>query len=133
MMLFKIVTTWALFIPVAIANGVTRDLLYKPVVGDLAAHQISTVIAITAFIFLVYFLRRDDFKYLTVFKLLIVGFVWVVMTVIFEFGFGHYIEKLSWERLLADYNILNGRVWSLMLLTELFTPLLVKVVSKLRG
>jgi len=28
----------------------------------------------------------------------------------------------SWEALLADYNLLDGRVWILVLLTELFGP-----------
>ena len=129
-MLFKVFTTWALFIPVAIANGITRDLVYKPWVGDLAAHQISTIIAISAFITLVYFLRKSDFKDMTGLRLFIIGLVWVFMTIIFEFGFGFYVDKIPFEKLLADYNILKGRVWSLMLITELFTPIIVKVISR---
>lgn len=129
-MLFKVFTTWALFIPVAIANGITRDLVYKPWVGDLAAHQISTIIAISAFITLVYFLRKSDFKDMTGLRLFIIGLVWVFMTIIFEFGFGFYVDKIPFEKLLADYNILKGRVWSLMLITELFTPITVKVISR---
>jgi hypothetical protein len=37
------------------------------------------------------------------------------MTIAFEFGFGHYVAGHSWSRLLADYNLANGRVWSLFL------------------
>ena len=131
-MLLKIIITWALFIPVAIVNGITRDLVYKPWVGDLAAHQISTVIAIFAFISLVYYLRRSDFRYLSNLRLFLTGLLWVVLTIIFEFGFGFYIDKVPWEKLVADYNILEGRVWGAMLVAELFTPLLIKAVSKLR-
>ena len=33
------------------------------------------------------------------------------------------------EKLLLDYNLLKGRVWSLFLLTELVSPLLVKFMK----
>jgi hypothetical protein len=132
-MALKILITWALFIPIAITNGIARDLLYRPIVGDLAAHQISTLLAIAAFISLVYFLRRGDFKYLSYFRLVGIGVIWVILTIIFEFGFGFYLDKVPFEKLLADYNIFEGRVWSLMLITELFTPLVVCVISNRRG
>ena len=38
------------------------------------------------------------------------------MTVAFEFGFGHFVAGHSWQRLLGDYNLLEGRVWLLFLL-----------------
>ena len=48
--------------------------------------------------------------------------VTLVMTIIFEFGFGHYIMGHSWQKLFADYNILQGRVWSLFLLWIMVMP-----------
>ena len=45
------------------------------------------------------------------------------LTVSFEFGFGRLVMKHSWERLLHDYNILEGRVWILVLLWTLLAPL----------
>jgi hypothetical protein len=44
-----------------------------------------------------------------------IGVCWLLMTVAFEFGFGHYVAGHSWVRLFADYNLLEGRVWSLFL------------------
>ncbi|MHC1604588.1 MAG: hypothetical protein ACXQTP_01265 [Candidatus Methanofastidiosia archaeon] len=44
------------------------------------------------------------------------------MTITFEFIVGHYIIGHPWSKLLADYNILKGRVWSLILLTILAGP-----------
>ena len=41
-----------------------------------------------------------------------VGAAWVVLTVAFEFGFGHYVAKQSWDTLLADYNLRRGTVHS---------------------
>jgi hypothetical protein len=44
-----------------------------------------------------------------------VGLIWLVMTVAFEFVFGHYVAGHSWERLLYDYDLPAGRLWSLVL------------------
>ena len=53
------------------------------------------------------------------------------MIMLFEFGFGHYIAKTPWKKLFYDYYLLKGRVWSLFLLTELVSPLLVKFVKNI--
>lgn len=53
-----------------------------------------------------------------------IGLFWLVLTVCFEFLFGHYVAGHPWERLLADYNLLAGRLWVLILATLLFTPAL---------
>jgi len=55
---------------------------------------------------------------------LFMGITWVILTIGFEFIAGHYAFGNSWEKLLADYNILNGRIWSLVLLIEFIAPLL---------
>ena len=46
----------------------------------------------------------------TLLDLFLIGLFWVTITVVFEFGFGHYVVKHSWEHLIADYNLLKGRV-----------------------
>lgn len=124
------IITWFLFIPIAILNGIAREFMYKPVVGDLVAHQISTVIACIAFFLLAYSLIKNKAVSETNRTLLLIGMLWVVMTVLFEFSFGHYVDGVSWEKLLADYNIFQGRVWGLFLLCMLVTPLLAKSKSK---
>ena len=53
---------------------------------------------------------------------LIIGFNWLILTVIFEFLFGHYVMGHTWERLLQDYNIFKGRLWSLVLMWNLIMP-----------
>ena len=51
-----------------------------------------------------------------------VGVAWLVATVAFEFLFGHFVSGLSWHALLADYNILRGRLWSLILISVCLGP-----------
>jgi hypothetical protein len=53
---------------------------------------------------------------------LLIGVLWLALTVFFEFCFGHYVEGQLWDMLLANYNVLNGRIWVLVLLSELIAP-----------
>ena len=48
-----------------------------------------------------------------------------MLTLAFEFLAGHFLFRNTWERLLADYNLAQGRVWILVLVTTLVTPVLV--------
>jgi hypothetical protein len=57
------------------------------------------------------------------------GIFWTVLTLAFETLFGHYVLGVSWELLLAEYNIFQGRLWPLVLLVTWFGPLL---AAKLR-
>jgi hypothetical protein len=50
-----------------------------------------------------------------------IGLVWVVLTLIFEFGFGRYPGR-SWPQLLEDYNLLKGRIWILIPLWLAIAP-----------
>jgi hypothetical protein len=52
------------------------------------------------------------------------------MTVMFEFGFGHYVAGHPWEKLFADYNVLEGRVWSIFLVWVAVLPFVVFRVSQ---
>ena len=45
---------------------------------------------------------------------LTVGVVWLLMTVAFEFGFGHWVAGHTWNELLHDYNFAAGRLWVLV-------------------
>lgn len=55
-----------------------------------------------------------------------IGALWVAMTVAFEFLAGHYLFGNTWDRLLADYNVLQGRIWALVLITTFLAPRLAR-------
>ena|ERR1035437_6540290 len=106
---------WIPMIVLAIANGVARDLGYKEFTTPLRAHQISTLTAAILFAFYVWALvRRWPLE--SAARAILVGGIWLLLTVAFEFGFGHYIAKHSWADLAADYDLRQGRVWLLLLL-----------------
>lgn len=122
-MIFKYSFAWLGMMLLAIANGGLRDCLYKPRLGDLAAHQLSTVLLfllLTAY-FWVLVARWPPTSAVQAWT---IGFIWLVLTVAFEFGFGRYIAGHPWCRIFFDYNILAGRIWVLIPLWVLIAPTL---------
>ena len=117
------VLLWFFFAIIATLNGFIRDTTYKKLVGDLLAHQISTLIFIFLILIIMYlFFSKISYGFN---ELWIIGLSWVTATIIFEFIFGHYIFGNTRERLLGDYNLLEGRVWSFVLIFTLIGPWLV--------
>ena len=112
---------------VAIINAVIREKVYKKFTGELAAHQISTLLLII-FIGIYTWLVSLGWHLDNAGEALTVGIIWVILTVAFEFGFGRLVMKHSWERLFTDYNILKGRIWILVLIWTLFAPLAVNSI-----
>jgi len=55
---------------------------------------------------------------------IMIGILWILMTVAFEFLAGHYLFGTSWEKIIADYNIARGRIWILVLVATLISPIL---------
>jgi len=108
----------------AILNAAIREKAYKKSVGELAAHQISTVTLII-FIGIYTWLISLGWKLESTGQAFIVGIIWLVLTVSFEFIFGRLVMKHPWERLFHDYNIFKGRIWILILIWTLFVPLVV--------
>ena len=115
---------WFALAAIAIANGMLRQGTYGRVLPELAAHQLSTATAVLfSGVFVWWFNRR--WPLCSAGQAWFIGFVWLVATVGFEFGFGHYVAGHSWERLLADYDLVSGRVWPLFLLWVLSLPFVI--------
>ena len=113
-MVTRYILFWPALAVIAIINGSLRQFTYGQHMPELAAHQLSTVTGMLLTGVAVWALNRawriDSAK-----AAWTIGSCWLLMTIAFEFGFGHYIAGHSWSRLLADYNLLEGRVWSLFL------------------
>lgn len=99
---------------IGIANGVARELLYADRVGDAAANRISVAAALALFA-LYFVLLERRWPLPTLRTALAVGATWVVLTVVFEFTFGHWVDGKSWSELLANYDIVDGNLWILIL------------------
>ncbi len=51
-----------------------------------------------------------------------VGVLWLATTVVFEFVAGHYFFRHPWSKLLADYDVREGRVWVVVLISTCVAP-----------
>jgi hypothetical protein len=122
-MLLRATLIWLGILVLASGNGAVRDLVLAPRLGDPLARAISTLV-LCGLILLVTWRsirwigprsRRDA---------LIVGLLWLVLTLAFEFLAGHYLFGKTWATLLEDYDLSRGRIWLLALLTTFAAPLL---------
>jgi hypothetical protein len=120
-MIQRYILAWFPIVILAVMNGAIRDLAYKPFVGDLAAHQISTVTLIILLTLYLWLVGRK-WRIGSGWQAWFIGSLWLLMTIAFEFGLGHYVLNHPWEKLLRDYNVLEGRVWVFILLAVLTGP-----------
>jgi hypothetical protein len=120
-MILRYTLAWFLLLLGAVLNGAARDFLYKDAVGELRAHQLSTLTLIVLFGVIVWALSRI-WKLESVSQAWTVGIIWLVITVAFEFLFFHYVGGKPWSELLQAYNIMAGRVWIFVLLWTAVAP-----------
>ena len=112
---------------IGVLKGTLRTLGYGKLMPELRAHQIS---CFTGILFLGLFVWLLDKKWQIEShnQAILIGSTWLIVTVLFEFGFGHYIMKHPWSLLLHDYRIDEGRLWILVLLWTAIVPLVVYTI-----
>jgi Na+-driven multidrug efflux pump len=129
-MIGKYIIGWLPLVVIGILNGVLRQEGYSKYVSELTAHQISTLTGIVLMGLFIWWLT-GKWKIVSAGQAVAIGSIWLGMTVVFEFVFGHYVVGHPWEKLFFDYNILEGRVWVLVLIWTAVAPLVFyKIRSK---
>lgn len=111
---------WLPMIVIAFANATLRELVFIKQFSEFRAHQLSTITLIIFCSIYVWFvfslLSIQNSK-----QALFIGFVWMLLTVAFEFSLGRLTNK-SWEYLFRDYNLFAGRICLLFLICLLLLP-----------
>ena len=103
---------WFPMVLLAVINGAAREMLYKASLGDLGAHQLSTVTLLLLFSIYIWLVIRR-WPPASDRQAMLVGLLWLVLTLAFEFGFGRFGGR-SWSSLLQEYNVVAGTVWVLI-------------------
>jgi hypothetical protein len=120
---------WLAILLLAVANGWLREAVLLPRLGTTPAFMLSALllsVAIMAVAWLAWpWLGRP--QRLAAVR---VGAFWLVLTLLFEFGFGRWMQHKAWDELLAAYTFRDGNLWPLVLLVTLLAPL---AVGRLRG
>ena len=123
MFLVRALLVWLVMMGVEFCHGALRTLFLSPMLGDYAARQVSVLtgsilIVFIAYIF-IYWIRAGSAV-----SQMAVGVLWLVLTIAFEAGFGHYVFKLPWEAVLEDFNLLKGRLMPLGLVVLTLSPMI---------
>ena len=124
----RALVVWFAILTGAFVNGAIREAWLIPRFGPTVGHIVSTLM-LSAIVVLVAAAFIDWIAPASLGDALLVGGLWVALTLAFEFLAGHYLFGNSWERLLADYDVTQGRIWPLVLLVTFVTPLLLTVRS----
>ena len=118
----RAVTVWVAILILASINGAVRDLLLTPRLGDTLARALSTIVLSVVVLSVTWFtvawihLRTQP-------DALLVGLLWVTLTLAFDLFAGHYLFHKPWSTLLADYDLRRGRIWILVLIITFAAPL----------
>jgi hypothetical protein len=117
--LLRALAIWLLFIAAESVQGALRHLLTSPEV-DFAVRQVSVIVGAVVMFTITWFCLRW-MRLRTAVEALAVGIVWVILTLLFELSLGRAVG-LGWDRILADYDLLNGGLMPLGLLAMALTP-----------
>lgn len=101
-------------------NGAVRDLLVAPRIGDTVARALSTLVLGG----LVMWVTWASIRWLGPRRLgeaMGVGLFWVALTLAFELAAGRLSGK-PWSVVLADYDVLRGRIWVLVPIVTFLAP-----------
>lgn len=128
-LIVRAVVIWLVLLAAAVLNGTFRVTVLIPRYGEGAGHVISTLL-LCALIALLSWAAVGWVHPTTAAQAAAVGFLWLALTLVFEFGFGHFVAHKPWAELLTDYNVLSGRIWLLVLLMTAAAPWL---AGRLRG
>lgn len=122
---FPYLLTWLILFIAGFINGTIREFVYKSYVGELTAHQISTLTLILSITLIAWFVyRRYPLENYS--QCVMIGITWMILTAVWEFIFGHYVMGHPWEKLLYDYHLREGRLWVFVLLWMGWVPVFVR-------
>ncbi len=125
----KVSAVWLAIVILAIGNGLFRESVLVPYLGQGAALPVSGI-SLSFIVFIVTYLAFPIFSKNDSLTYILVGVQWVLMTLLFEFVFGHYVIGKSWSDLIQVFNVLKGNLFVFVLVTSLFSPI---IVAKIKG
>jgi len=127
-MLLKSLVVWLGMLIFAIANGVLRDSLLIPALGTVPGFVLSGLL-LSCLILVTAYLTLPWLGASSLVQLLVVGFGWLALTLVFEFSFG-FIRGMTMDELLAAYTFKDGNTWPVVLVATAAAPW---IAARLRG
>lgn len=129
-MLLKALHIWTMIALAEVGSGYLRVRLVNRRLGDQRARQIG-VITGSVLNFLLAWLMFPWLGATTVAELLSVGAFWLLLMLGFDFAFGRLVFRMSWERILSEFDFRHGGLLGFGMLLLFLTPLLVSLAREL--
>jgi len=119
--LIKAFFVWLILIAAEILHGIARGVFLVPHVGQFRSNQIGVFTgSLIIFMIALLFVRWIGASRSS--QLLGIGLFWGVLTLVFEILFGRFVVGASWERLLLDYNVLQGGLMPFGMIVLVLSP-----------
>ena len=128
-LLLKTIGIWLIIVILAILNGAIREKLLTPNIGSsialpMSGLLLSILILLVAFVTMPFFGSSESKTYI------FIGAIWFLLTLSFEFLFGHFVVGKSWHEIIKVFDIKKGDLFTVTLFATLISPWL---SAKLRG
>jgi len=118
---WRAAAVWVVIAVLMVAHGTARERWLTPRLGELRAHQVGCLTG-SALVVAVTWLAFPWLAAETLGAQLRVGAFWLALTVAFEGVFGRAVAGHSWRRLLHDYDLRRGRLWTGVLAVTFLAP-----------
>lgn len=123
MYLFRAFLVWLLIIFAESVHGALRQIVFAPLIGDFPARRIAFFVGMLLIFLIAYlfirWIRAGKAK-----QLFVIGLMWAILTLLFEFGLGLFILAYTPGRILEDYDVSRGGLMGFGLLFMVFVPYL---------
>jgi hypothetical protein len=122
-LLVQSILAWLVILGLAVANGAFRDMVLIPELGKVkgllwSGILLGLLVSLVAYTFVR--LKQG----ITVLQSLLIGVLWLCLTLAFEFAFGRLVQGKSWDELLGAYTFKDGNLWSFVVLMTFLSPYL---------
>ncbi len=125
----KALVLWLAILALAILNGALRERLVIPLVGQFGGLIASGVI-LSCCVFAIALLASPWYGALASSQWWLIGLLWLLLTLLFELGFGRLVQGRQWTELAQAYTFAGGNIWPVVLVVTFTSPWL---AAKLRG
>ena len=122
MKLVKTLILWLGIVPCAIMNGVLREIVSEPLLGNAIALPLSGVFLCVMIFAIAYFFIPKIGKG-TLATYVLVGLIWFTLTNLFDFS-ATLASGKPFSDFLAMFDITTGNLWSLVVVVCLVSPVL---------
>lgn len=125
----KAFVVWVLIAIAEVVHGILRVRFLNRRVGGRRARQIA-VFTGSGLILIIACALVPWINPGTVGQCYWIGLLWFVLMLAFEIGFGRFVFRASWKRLLSDFDFRQGGLLSIGMAILFFAPL---IAAKIHG